>query len=122
MFVKNLWFLCIIFYLCKGDTRLKFEKPPREGHRCGICPTYMQKLCGFDFQTNQTYIFDNICIMDLFNCIHGTEFIKLNYENCLYFGNFAYVHGIKHEDYDYGEDHISITNSKKNPDFVRQRH
>ncbi|XP_045455840.1 uncharacterized protein LOC123665600 [Melitaea cinxia] len=122
MFI-NLFVLFSIFGLHRtlhydDGPGIEFKKPPTEGRRCGICPTYFHKLCAFDFQTNETYIFDNVCIMDLYNCIHGTEFVKLNYENCLYFGNFAYVHGLKYEDYDYGEDHFIITNSKKNPDFV----
>ncbi|CAK1548235.1 unnamed protein product [Leptosia nina] len=94
------------------------QNPAPDGHRCGICPTYFQKICAFNFDTNATYIFDNHCIMDLYNCIHGAEFIPMKYENCLLFGNFAYVHGTKKEDYDYEEDHIAIINSKKNPDFV----
>ncbi|XP_045502879.1 uncharacterized protein LOC123699872 [Colias croceus] len=94
--------------------------PAPDGHRCGICPTYFQKICAFNFQTNSTYIFDNHCVMDLYNCIHGTVFVQLKrYENCLYIGNFAYVHGIKREDSDYGEDHIGIIDTKKNPDFVK---
>lgn len=48
-----------------------------------------------------------------------TDFVPLNYENCLYFGNFAYVHGYTYEDEDYGEDTFIIKGSKKNPDFVR---
>ncbi|OWR47378.1 hypothetical protein KGM_213087 [Danaus plexippus plexippus] len=56
--------------------------------------------------------------MDLFNCIHGTDFTQMKYENCLYFGNFAYVHGTRFEDADYMEDHFAIKNSKKNKDFA----
>ncbi|XP_013167303.1 PREDICTED: uncharacterized protein LOC106117501 [Papilio xuthus] len=101
------------------DRPLVYKKNPApDGHRCGLCPTYYQKTCGFNMQDNSTYIFDNHCIMDLYNCFEGTEFITMNYNKCLYFGNFAYVHGFKNEDKDYGEDHFIIKGSKKNPDFV----
>ncbi|KPJ06705.1 hypothetical protein RR48_11752 [Papilio machaon] len=107
--------LCIYEY----DRPLVYKKNPApDGHRCGLCPTYYQKTCGFNMQDNTTYIFDNHCIMDLYNCFEGTEFITMNYNKCLYFGNFAYVHGFKNEDKDYGEDHFIIKGSKKNPDFV----
>ncbi|KAJ8734633.1 hypothetical protein PYW08_013883 [Mythimna loreyi] len=94
------------------------REPAPDGHRCGVCPTYFQKVCAFDFLTNSTHIFDNHCVMDLYNCIEATEFAPMKYEKCLFFGNFAYVHGYKHEDEDYGEDHIIVKNSKKNPDFI----
>lgn len=48
------------------------------------------------------------------------EFVPLKYENCLYFGNFGYVHGFKFEDMDYGENHVKVINTKKNPDYVRR--
>ncbi|CAH0699209.1 unnamed protein product [Spodoptera exigua] len=86
--------------------------------RCGVCPTYFQKICAFDFKSNSTFIFDNHCIMDLYNCMESSAFTPIKYEKCLYFGNFAYVHGYKYEDMDYGEDHITVYHSKKNPDFV----
>ncbi|VVC90932.1 unnamed protein product [Leptidea sinapis] len=94
------------------------RNPAPDGHRCGICPTYFEKICAFNFGSNSTYIFDNHCVMDLFNCLHGTEYIPLNYENCLHFGNFGYVYGIKREDLDYEEREYAIINSKKNPDFA----
>ncbi|KAF9416708.1 hypothetical protein HW555_006021 [Spodoptera exigua] len=56
--------------------------------------------------------------MDLYNCMESSAFTPIKYEKCLYFGNFAYVHGYKYEDMDYGEDHITVYHSKKNPDFV----
>ncbi|XP_060810400.1 uncharacterized protein LOC106129348 [Amyelois transitella] len=94
------------------------RNPAPDGHRCGVCPTYFQKICAFDLINNSTFIFDNHCIMDIYNCIEGTEFVPLNYDRCLFFGNFAYVHGLKREDKDYGEDHYIVKNSKKNPDFI----
>lgn len=48
-------------------------------------------------------------------------FSPMKYEHCLFFGNFAYVHGFKYEDMDYGEDHIVIKNTPKNADFVIRR-
>ncbi|KAL0895942.1 hypothetical protein ABMA27_011947 [Loxostege sticticalis] len=88
---------------------------------CGVCPTYFQKICAFSFGTNTTFIFDNHCIMDLYNCIEGTDFIPLKFEHCVFFANFGYVHGYKYEDFDYGEDHIVVKNTNKNPDlFDRQ--
>uniref|UniRef100_A0A2A4K377 Kazal-like domain-containing protein n=1 Tax=Heliothis virescens TaxID=7102 RepID=A0A2A4K377_HELVI len=98
---------------------LKFRmNPAPDGHRCGVCPTYFQKICAFDFKTNSTFIFDNHCVMDLYNCMERTGFFPMKYEKCLFFGNFAYVHGFKHEDIDYGEDHVIVKQSKKNPDFI----
>lgn len=43
----------------------------------------------------------------------------MRYDKCLFFGNFGYVHGYKYEDMDYGEDHIVVKHSQKNPDFIR---
>ncbi|XP_028030009.1 uncharacterized protein LOC114242903, partial [Bombyx mandarina] len=102
---------------CDGNLEYKKDPAP-DGHRCGICPTYFQKICAFDASTNNTFIFDNHCVMDLYNCLQGTEFVTLHYDKCLYFGNFAYVHGYKYEDLDYGEDHIIVKDTVKNPDFV----
>ncbi|XP_052757715.1 uncharacterized protein LOC113522798 isoform X2 [Galleria mellonella] len=103
-----------------GNGEIEYKRNPApDGHRCGVCPTYFQKICAFNFKNNSTHIFDNHCIMDLYNCIEGAEFIPMNYEQCLYFGNFAYVHGYKYEDEDYEGDHIIVKGSKKNPDFVR---
>ncbi|XP_073941330.1 uncharacterized protein isoform X1 [Choristoneura fumiferana] len=112
--------LFAIFGHCQShEADMEFKQfPAPDGHRCGVCPTYMQKICAFDMSTNSTYIFDNHCIMDLKNCIEGTDFTPLNYEHCLYFGNFAYVHGFKYEDQDYDESHFIVTGSHKNPDFV----
>ncbi|XP_063546280.1 uncharacterized protein LOC134754132 [Cydia strobilella] len=111
-------FGCLLgYYNVLGQ--LKYRKNPApDGHRCGICPTYYRKICAFDFTTNLTYIFDNHCVMDLYNCIHATDFEQTNYGACLYFGNFAYVHGLKYEDQDYDEDHIMVIGAKKNPDFA----
>ncbi|KAF9795320.1 hypothetical protein SFRURICE_004692, partial [Spodoptera frugiperda] len=92
--------------------------PAPDGHRCGVCPTYFQKICAFDPKSNSTYIFDNHCVMDLYNCMEDSAFFPMKYEKCLYFGNFAYVHGYKHEDLDYGEEHLTVLHSKKNPDFI----
>ncbi|XP_049887462.1 uncharacterized protein LOC126381933, partial [Pectinophora gossypiella] len=110
--------LIIILGTCLVDYK---RNPAPDGHRCGVCPHYFQKICAFNFQTNSTYIFDNHCIMDLYNCIEGTEFQTITYEHCLYFGNFGYVHGFKYEDEDYGEDHVIIKGSKKNPDYRKQQ-
>ncbi|RVE43257.1 hypothetical protein evm_012087 [Chilo suppressalis] len=120
--------LCfLINFICFTKGRLDYgegskmqykRNPAPDGHRCGICPTYLQKICAFNFETNATFIFDNHCIMDLYNCIDGTDFVPMKYEHCIYFGNFGYVHGHKYEDVDYGEDHIIVKHSKKNPDFV----
>ncbi|XP_026324326.1 uncharacterized protein LOC113233411 [Hyposmocoma kahamanoa] len=98
---------------------IKFKQNPAiDNHRCGVCPTYFQKICAFSFANNATYIFDNHCIMDVYNCIEGTDFITITYEHCVHFGNFAYVHGYKYEDEDYGEDNIIIKSSAKNPPYV----
>ncbi|CAD0195635.1 unnamed protein product [Chrysodeixis includens] len=103
-----------------GETHLQFiRNPAPDGHRCGICPMYFQKICAFDLTSNNTYIFDNHCVMDLYNCIEGAAFVQMKYERCLYFGNFGYVHGYKYEDMDYGEDRIVVKHTQKNPDFIR---
>lgn len=48
------------------------------------------------------------------------DFTPMKYEHCVYFGNFAYVHGFKYEDMDYGEKNVMVKGSKKNPDFIRR--
>ncbi|KAJ0181026.1 hypothetical protein K1T71_003111 [Dendrolimus kikuchii] len=122
--ILSLWIAFLVFSACKSwdygeQKRIEYKRNPApDGHRCGVCPTYYQKICAFDFSSNSTFIFDNHCVMDLYNCIEGTGFSPLKYEHCVYFGNFAYVHGYKYEDYDYGEDHIVVKNSKKHPDFI----
>ncbi|CAH0699210.1 unnamed protein product [Spodoptera exigua] len=124
MYVRlTLWLLCVVFSVEAQDygpiEPLNYRlNPAPDGHRCGVCPTYFQKICAFDFKSNSTFIFDNHCIMDLYNCMESSAFTPIKYEKCLYFGNFAYVHGYKYEDMDYGEDHITVYHSKKNPDFV----
>ncbi|CAB3236901.1 unnamed protein product [Arctia plantaginis] len=110
---------CIDFGASSDEGHLKYKQNPApDGHRCGLCPTYMQKICAFDFDTTSTYIFDNHCIMDLFNCRRGTNFQPVGYDKCMYFGNFAYVHGFKYEDMDYNEDNVLVMGSKKNIDFI----
>ncbi|XP_075987501.1 uncharacterized protein LOC142984072 [Anticarsia gemmatalis] len=122
--------LCILFFVFTTGECAHFDVTSEEGHvpfavnpapdshRCGVCPTYFQKICAYDVFTKRTFIFDNHCIMDLYNCLEGTQFSPMEYDKCLYFGNFAYVHGYKYEDMDYGENHIVVKNSKKNPDFI----
>lgn len=61
-----------------------------------------------------------ITVMTLWKNLFA-DFNPIRYEQCIYFGNFAYVHGFKYEDLDYGEDHIIIKNTKKNPDYLRSR-
>ncbi|XP_047028286.1 uncharacterized protein LOC124636291 [Helicoverpa zea] len=122
--ILNLWLLVIVFSIAEAQDYgavkpLKFRmNPAPDGHRCGVCPTYFQKICAFDFTSNSTFIFDNHCVMDLYNCMERTAFFPMKYEKCLFFGNFAYVHGFKHEDIDYGEDHVVVKQSKKTPDFI----
>lgn len=48
------------------------------------------------------------------------EFAPLRYEHCVYFGNFAYVHGHKYSDKhdDYDDRHVYIFNAMENPFFA----
>ncbi|KAI5642447.1 hypothetical protein NE865_05474 [Phthorimaea operculella] len=113
---QSLLVLCATFTLGLCYVEYKTNPAP-DGHRCGVCPTYFQKVCAFNLQNNATFIFDNHCIMDIYNCVKGTEYQPMTYENCLYFGNFAYVHGYKKEDEDYGEDHLTVYAAAKNPPY-----
>ncbi|XP_041974322.1 uncharacterized protein LOC121729768 [Aricia agestis] len=94
------------------------ETDSTEEPDCGTCPAYFQKVCAHDISTSSTFIFDNECVMNLYNCKHKTEFVRVNYERCLFFGNFAHLQGLNNDDYDYG-DHITVKYVKKNSDFVK---
>lgn len=55
---------------------------------------------------------------ELYILILFSDFVPLTYEHCVYFGNFAYVHGYKYEDADYGEDQYIVKSALKNPPYV----